>query len=182
MTKRVCALLLVFTAFGAVVGTTAPAEAQTPPAQVAFWTRNRSVSFTSNFVHCYDWQYNTGTRVLVPRGSSTVAQDSWYVCRNLQTGQEIVADLFVHAGYRSDGWTSRQYELRVRVNWGGGTVHCGSIWGTTWLARYVNSGFTMFWSQAMVTSTTDGSWRYLNCQHMGNVGMYFRVEEGLGTW
>lgn len=174
-------MLIVLGALGTMVGTTAPAEAQTPPAQVAFWTRNRSVSFTSNNVFCNDWRYDTASRVLVPRGGSTSWHDSTFTCRNLQTGWEIVADLHPHASYRADnGLASVQYELRVRVNWGGGTVWCGSAW-TPSHGRHFNEGFTMFWNGTS-ESSTDFSYIWLDCQHQGNVGVYFRAERGFGTW
>jgi hypothetical protein len=179
--KKACALLFVFTAFGGVVGTVAPAEAQTPLTQVAFWTRNRSVSFTSNNVYCNNWRYDTASRFMVQRGTSVRQPDSWFVCKNLTTGWEIVGDLFVHASYSANGWAQSRYELNVRVNWGGGTVWCGPSAWSQWQGTWADQHFTMFWS-AGATSSTDGSWTWVNCQHQGNVGVYFRADRGFGTF
>jgi hypothetical protein len=178
MRKRLCAVLVVLGAVGAAVATTAPAEAQTPPPMVAFWTRNRSVSFTSSFRNCPDIRYNTPSSVQVPRGETRVHHQAWFNC--WQGSQEIVGDLYTHAMYRSDGRVEAQYELRVRVNWGGGTVWCGSIWASR-EGMWVNDHFTMFWYTPLA-SASRGQMINLDCQHQGTVGAYFRLDEGRGTF
>lgn len=179
--KRMCGLLLVLGTFGIALGTSPPADAQTPPGTVTWWQKNRVVALRGNIGTCWDIRVSGETSLPVPRGEWRDVQQSWFTCGNGTT--TIVGHLITGAEFRADGRTQAQYRMVLRVDDPSGTVWCDqAVFANSLINRQVTQPFRKFWSQLGVESARSDQpdpFRYTNCGRHGRVGAHFRFEEGL---
>jgi hypothetical protein len=181
MTKKACALLFVFTAFGAVLGTSAPADAQTPPTFVTWLQRNRTISFTSNFATCNRY-ISTPTSIQVPRGEWRALQQAWATCGDPAT-KMIVGNLITFAAFDAGGYTTAADVLTVRVDTPTGSTTCGEHWEESHIRETINAPITQFWVGPVQSSENPvDPFIYLNCGPHGTVGIYYSFSEGLRTF
>jgi hypothetical protein len=183
MRKRVCALLVVLGAFGTMVGSVAPADAQTGPQGVKWGQRYRSVSFKTPLGACYDIRVDGATYTDVPYGQYREPFQAWFTCGN--GTKTFAADLYTHAETGFDGWGWAEYRLEVRVDTAAGSTYCGRVTAWSWLNRYITGHETFQWSQAAATSANGApgeGYRRLNCGSHGNIDVRVKVEEGRGTF
>jgi hypothetical protein len=180
LAKKMCALLLVFSTFGIALGTSTPADAQTPPEFVTWWQRNRTVELTSDFATCTR-NVPSATNIRVPRGEWRFLQQAWFSCGN--GVKTIVATLHTFAGFEPGGLTTAAYVLNVRVDDASGSTQCDSHWEQSNISETINETITLFWVGPLQSSENPvDRLIYADCGPHGTIGYYYQFDEGLGTF